>query len=129
MRAATLVLCLGLMACNQPAEPPDESWSLDEVGFDDFQSRGGDPVQDVVRQNRRHVRSCYEQRLQENPNLDGRVELGVRIEEGRVVSVDVVENTTRDDVLGTCIARRVQRWDFGADTSTEVRLPFAMGAG
>ena len=70
-------------------------------------------IQRVVRQHRREITHCYEQRLQRDPNLAGRIEMEWTIApSGDVVSASVSESTMDDAEVGRCMARRIQQWVF-----------------
>ena len=70
-------------------------------------------IQRVVRQHRREITHCYEQRLQRDPNLAGRIEMEwVIAPSGDVVSASVSESTVDDAEVGRCMARRIQQWVF-----------------
>ena len=95
---------------------------------------GGDPgkVKSVVKANNGSILACYEQRLKENPNLGGRIEVGWVISNGRVTNPHVVYNNTHDDALGKCIVDKVRRWRFPTDMevdSMEVLYPFILSSG
>jgi TonB family protein len=59
------------------------------------------------------IRACYERELKRNPTLAGKVTIQFTIElQGNVSAVRVVENTTRDEAVGSCVANAVQRFRF-----------------
>lgn len=67
---------------------------------------------------------CYALQLRDNPELTGRIEIAMTLSQGRVVSAAVESNTTRDEVLGTCVARKAKRWTFSAEHYGEMVQPF-----
>ncbi len=70
-------------------------------------------IQRVVRQHRREIQHCYEQQLQRNPDLAGRVTMQWVISPtGEVVTASVEESSLNDSSVEQCMAQRIQRWSF-----------------
>ncbi len=70
-------------------------------------------IQRVVRQHRREIRHCYQQELQRNPDLAGRVTIEWVISPtGDVVSASVRDTTMNNSTVERCMAQRIQRWKF-----------------
>ncbi len=70
-------------------------------------------IQRVVRQHRREIQHCYEQQLQRNPDLAGRVTMQWVISPtGDVVSASVEETSLNDSNVEQCMVQRIQRWSF-----------------
>ena len=70
-------------------------------------------IQRVVRQHRREMSHCYEQELQRNPNLAGRIVMTWVISpNGSVVSSSVSETTMNNAAVENCMAQRIRRWVF-----------------
>lgn len=70
-------------------------------------------IQRVVRQNRRQIQHCYEQRLQRNPDLAGRITMQWTISPtGDVVSASVQNSTVNDTEVEQCMRRRIMQWVF-----------------
>ncbi|MDC0671567.1 VIT domain-containing protein [Nannocystis radixulma] len=91
-----------------------------------------DLIRRVVRAHVAEVRACYEQGLQRDPNLRGRVSLDIRIDgHGAVDSASVAEDTLTDPNVGTCIAAAVRRWRFPGNPGglVTVRYPFVLEPG
>ena len=86
------------------------------------------PIKTVVSSKAGEVKQCYKQRLQEVPSLAGRVAVEVSIAAGRVTSAVIVENTTGDSALESCIAGAITLWQFAADAEGDVYLPFALSS-
>ena len=70
------------------------------------------------------VKYCYETGLKSNATLAGRIEIAMVLQQGRVTSATVQQNTTGDQVLGQCIAVKVARWPFPPELSGETVYPF-----
>lgn len=70
------------------------------------------------------VKYCYETGLKSNATLSGRIEIAMVLQQGRVTSATVQQNTTGDEALGDCIAKKVARWPFPTEFSGETVYPF-----
>ncbi len=82
-------------------------------------------VAGVIQANVGAFRSCFERRLREIPDLAGRVFVEFVIgPEGNVTKVEVVENTTEDQVFADCLARAMQRLRFPKPRGGEVKFLF-----
>ncbi len=86
----------------------------------------------VVRRNQSAVRYCYENELQRNPNLRGRIEIRWRIaRNGTVSSASRASSTMGNAGVEGCIVRQVRRWRFDEPDGGEVdvNFPFIFGTG
>lgn len=86
----------------------------------------------VVRRNQAAVRYCYENELQRQPNLAGRIEIRWRIaRNGSVTTSRVGSSTMRNARVEGCIVRQVRRWRFPEPDGGEVdvNFPFIFGTG
>jgi hypothetical protein len=86
----------------------------------------------VVRQNQAAVRYCYENQLQRQPSLRGRIEIAWRINrEGRVTTSRVARSTMGNPGVEGCIVRQVRNWHFDQPDGGEVDVvfPFIFGSG
>jgi len=89
-------------------------------------------IRRIVRAHIAEVRACYEQGLQRDPNLRGRISLDIRIDgAGAVTATSVVEDTLAEKSVGTCIAAAVRRWTFPGNAGgvVSVRYPFVLEPG
>jgi hypothetical protein len=76
------------------------------------------------------VKACYERRLKEIPNLQGRVEVEWYVDGGRASDVWVRSNSTGDRELADCIAVSIETWSFPADVlDFPVKFPFVLYPG
>ena len=85
----------------------------------------------VVRQNQAAVRYCYENQLQRQPSLRGRIEIAWRINrEGRVTTSRVARSTMGNPGVEGCIVRQVRNWHFDQPDGGEVDVvfPFIFGS-
>ncbi len=71
-----------------------------------------------------HLTYCYELRLKVVPNLEGRVEMAWSLTQGQVSDVRAIANTTGDSELATCLAQRIEKWDFDPSASGDLSWPF-----
>jgi len=90
---------------------------------------GGDAgkVKSFVRKYTPRVKTCYEQALNRNPALKGRVEVVWIVAAGKVTSVEI--ESTPDGPLGDCIAKSIRRWRFDGIEEAEVFYPFVLSSG
>lgn len=95
--------------------------------------RGGlsrEAIRRVVRRNLAQVRHCYEQGLQQNPSLEGRVQVSwIIAPSGAVQGSSVSSSTVRNDRVESCIAQAVRRWTFPAPDGgslVSVNYPFVL---
>ncbi len=102
--------------------------ALSTSGADIGGADGADAIKSVLRQKSGQVKYCYEQRLKENPNISGRIAVEVSISAGRVTSAIIVENTTGDSALESCVTRKIRGWRFSEDADGDIYLPFALSA-
>lgn len=98
----------------------------------DSDSRSQNDIKKVIRRRLGGIKHCYEKRLKRNPDLKGKIVVRFVIHQGgKVIEVEVVENTTGDRELGQCIAARVRSVRFppaeGGETS--VVYPFILAPG
>jgi TonB family protein len=98
----------------------------------DSDSRSQNDIKKVIRRRLGGIKHCYEKRLKRNPDLKGKIVVRFVIHPGgKVIEVEVVENTTGDRELGQCIAARVRSVRFppadGGETS--VVYPFILAPG
>ena len=86
-------------------------------------------IRRIIRRNVAQVRHCYEQGLQANPSLTGRVGISWRIDlSGRVQNAQVSNTTLHNSGVETCIATAVRRWSFPAPEGYPVAInyPFVL---
>jgi hypothetical protein len=102
--------------------------ALSTSGSDVSGAEGADAIKSVLRNKSGQVKYCYEQRLKENPNISGRIAVEVSIAGGRVTSAVIVENTTGDSALESCVTRKIRGWRFSDDAEGDIYLPFALTA-
>lgn len=78
-------------------------------------SLSAEVIRRVVRRHMNEVRFCYEQELNQRPDLEGRVAVGFIISPtGSVQSATVNESTLQNQRVEGCITTAVRRWGFPA---------------
>jgi TonB family protein len=101
---------------------PDVTGSLDK-----------EIIRRVVRQHRRELKFCYEQELQRNPELSGRVKVKWTISpSGDVISAIVTESTLGNRNVEQCMQGKIRRWVFPSPKGggiVEVNYPFNFSSG
>ena len=127
--------------------PGDGSGLIRSVGFADrgkrvpaprlgiAQVQGGldkDLIRRVVRAHINEVRYCYQQGLNKDPNLKGRVAVQFQIgATGKVPTSVVSESDIKDTAVSHCIASAVRRWSFpkpAGGGTVIVTYPFVLQA-
>jgi TonB family protein len=91
-----------------------------------------DIIHEVVRQNRRQIRFCYERVLYREHELEGKVAVAWVIGgTGEVVDVFIVESTLDNREVERCMIDRIRRWRFPAPAgggTVRVNYPFVFHA-
>jgi len=89
-------------------------------------------IRKVVRQHRREIKYCYEQQLQKNPQLKGRVKMEFTISpQGSVIAATPVESTLGNTSVETCMSNKIRHWSFPAPKGggiVKVKYPFNFDA-
>ena len=70
-------------------------------------------VESVFRRRRGAIQTCYERALKVNTSVEGKVSVKFTIgAAGTVTQIQVVENSTGDSSVGSCIAEKIKDWPF-----------------
>jgi hypothetical protein len=86
-------------------------------------------ITNTVKRNIGGVKACYEAGLKRNPSMGGKVTVRWNISSvGKVTSVDVENDTLKDDEVVQCIKGKVQSWRFPPGGGGEVVYPFVFQA-
>lgn len=88
-----------------------------------YDGEGADAVRGALKKYNGQLKACYEARLKQNPNISGRVVLEIDVAGGRVSTADIVENSTGDSALGSCISKRARGWRLPASTTGLFAFP------
>lgn len=85
-------------------------------------------IWDVIRRNQGQIRFCYEQGLQSDPNLKGRVITDFTIGgNGQVTTLKIANTTINSKIVEDCISLRIKSWKFPlpeGGKSVSVKVPF-----
>ncbi|HUU00648.1 MAG TPA: AgmX/PglI C-terminal domain-containing protein [Myxococcota bacterium] len=98
----------------------------------DSDSRSQQDIVKKIRQRIGGIKHCYEKRLKRDPDLKGKIVIRFVIHPGgKVISVEIVENTTGDSELAACIAARFRaiRFPSAEGSETSVTYPFILAPG
>ncbi|MBW2699899.1 MAG: AgmX/PglI C-terminal domain-containing protein [Deltaproteobacteria bacterium] len=98
----------------------------------DSDSRSQSDIKKVIRRRLGGIKHCYEKRLKRNPELKGKVVIRFVIHPGgKIIEVEIVENTTGDPELASCIKARVRaiRFPPADGGETAVVYPFILAPG
>ena len=72
-------------------------------------------VQRIIRQNLSGIKWCYQDALQRNKSLKGKVKLAFTIlPNGNVANPNAINPSIKDGKLLSCIKKRMKRWRFPA---------------
>lgn len=89
-----------------------------------------DQIGEVIRRNLGQIRFCYEQGLQSQPSLNGRVAVGFTIGRNGLVNLAQVESTTLNaKAVEDCIVLRLKSWKFpqpDGGVDVKVSYPFVL---
>ena len=70
-------------------------------------------VESVFRRRRGAIQTCYERALKVNTSTEGKVSVRFTIgAAGTVTQIQVLENSTGDSGVGTCITEKIKGWPF-----------------
>ncbi len=87
-------------------------------------------LQAVLRRNAGQVSYCHNVAKSRYSDVHGRVEIGWTIENGKVQGATVMNNTTGDDRMATCVLSKVMRMEFPETLNVaEVNHPFVFQKG
>ena len=78
----------------------------------------------TARKYQSQVHRCYNDSLQNNPELSGAITAEVEIESGKVLAVEIIKNETKDSAFGECIRRKIKRWRYPTTCSDVATIPF-----
>jgi outer membrane biosynthesis protein TonB len=88
-----------------------------------YDGEGADAVRGALKKYNGQLKACYESRLKQNPNISGRVVLEIDVAGGKVATASIVENSTGDSALGSCISKRARGWVLPSSTEGLFAFP------
>jgi TonB family protein len=98
----------------------------------DSDSRSQKDIVKTIRRRLGGIKHCYEKRLKRDPELKGKIVIRFVIHPGgKVIEVEIAENTTGDSELARCIAATVKaiRFPSAEGGETSVTYPFILAPG
>lgn len=108
---------VGLIGCPAPKQQaPTSSASAEDAD--------ADPIRSGIRKRQGHLTHCYEEALQENPNVQGRIEVEWQVVQGNITQARILSNTTDDADMATCVIRKIESWRFDRSVTDTVVWPF-----
>lgn len=102
------------------------SGRADIGGIDAGAAEGADSATKTIKKYRGQVQSCYERILKSNPNVKGRLAIAIDVSAGRVTSVSIDDNGTKNGELEECVKAAVRRWRFDAEVTGTVYPTFVL---
>ncbi len=76
-----------------------------------------DVIMKVIKRHQNEIKFCYEQELQKNPSLGGKVAVAWTIDPtGAVSDANVSESSIGNTNVESCISQRIRRWKFPEPT-------------
>ena len=89
-----------------------------------------DLISAVIERNKGQITFCYEQGLQGDPTLGGRVAVNFEIgSNGRVRTAGILNTTLHSSMVENCIIRRLKSWKFPlpeGGVNVKVSYPFLL---
>lgn len=84
-----------------------------------------DMIRRVIRAHEGHIRACYEQALQHDPSLAGRLDVSFVVDAaGHVSSAQEAKSTLADPNVGACVVALIRTLHFPAPSSGVVRVHY-----
>ncbi|MBN2494765.1 MAG: AgmX/PglI C-terminal domain-containing protein [Deltaproteobacteria bacterium] len=107
---------------------------VSSAALQEFESDSRSPadIKKVIRRRLGGIKHCYEKRLKRNPELQGKVVIRFVVHPGgKIIEVEVLENTTGDAELAACIRSCVKaiRFPPAEGGETAVVYPFILAPG
>ena len=81
-------------------------------------------VSQVVRKQRGKVQYCHDTGKTRDSLVQGRITVAWTVTGGKAADIQVLDNTTGDDLMASCVARQVRSFKFPKDMEEEVSYPF-----
>ncbi len=86
-------------------------------------------VSQVVRKQRGKVQYCHDTGKTRDSQVAGRITVAWTIAGGKATDIQVLDNTTGDDMMAACVARQVRSFKFPKEMSEDVNYPFVFQQG
>ena len=70
-------------------------------------------IDNVIKKNLDQIRVCYEQLLQRQPDISGKISVAFTIDaSGHVSSLHIKESTIAEQAFNDCVTSRIRMWQF-----------------
>ena len=86
-------------------------------------------ISQVVRKQRGKVQYCHDTGKTRDSQVNGRITVAWTVTSGKATDIQVLDNTTGDDVMAACVARQVRSFKFPKDMEDDVSYPFVFQQG
>ena len=87
-------------------------------------------IQQTIQKNMSSVMTCYQEGLDSNPDLKGRVQLSFDIEvDGKILKSSISKTTLNNQKVENCIVEKSKTWIFpkpAGNKSVHVEYPFEL---
>lgn len=113
--APFLLLAFACSKEKSPESPPEVSVDCTDPLDDDDVTLDSDEIYSVVEANYRELRHCYQQALEKNPSLSGRIDVNLIIEaDGHTSQVCSGGSTLPSSSVVVCVIRTFAGFQFSA---------------
>jgi hypothetical protein len=86
-------------------------------------------ISQVVRKQRGKVQYCHDTGKTRDSQVAGRITVAWTVTGGKATDIQVLDNTTGDDVMASCVARQVRSFKFPKEMEDDVSYPFVFQQG
>lgn len=86
-------------------------------------------ISQVVRKQRGKVQYCHDTGKTRDSQVNGRITVAWTVTGGKAADIQVLDNTTGDDIMAACVARQVRSFKFPKDMEDDVSYPFVFQQG
>lgn len=86
-------------------------------------------ISQVVRKQRGKVQYCHDTGKTRDSQVAGRITVAWTVTGGKATDIQVLDNTTGDDVMAACVARQVRSFKFPKEIEDDVSYPFVFQQG
>lgn len=86
-------------------------------------------ISQVVRKQRGKVQYCHDTGKTRDSQVNGRITVAWTVTGGKATDIQVLDNTTGDDLMASCVARQVRSFKFPKDMQDDVSYPFVFQQG
>lgn len=86
-------------------------------------------ISQLVRKQRGKVQYCHDTGKTRDSQVNGRITVAWTVNSGKAEDIQVMDNTTGDDVMASCVARQVRSFKFPKDVQEDVSYPFVFQQG